>query len=119
MSKTVILIGLIVFGFTVSTGCGPKIPPELRPLYNLDSLVSSIGLLQDAVIGAESNKVITTNDARVIVTFCNNSLKTIKDGTQFGWKVSIINELDRIKPNLNNRFNTLITVIESILKELK
>lgn len=100
-------------------GCGPKLPPNLQKIQNKDNLVNALGILQDAVIGAESQKKLSTDDTRIIVTFTNTALKTIRDAG-LGFKNDLIKQLDELKKNstLVGKYSSSIDLIESLIRLL-
>jgi hypothetical protein len=111
---------LAVFAVMLSIGCAP-VTGRARLYYNLDTAVNAIGILQDAAIGANSEGLISTDRTRIIVTFCNSSLKTIK-ASPTGWKNTVLAALDELNKNLtpeeHARFKSSLTLIEVALRSL-
>ena len=103
----------------LTLSCGPKLPANVQLVYNTDTLVNTIGILQDAAIGANNQKVLSDNDTRVIVTFCNSSLKTIK-AAQNGWKAAVTTALTQLQTNVpsTSQFQSIISLIQVTLRSI-
>lgn len=91
MTKRVAPI-LILFLFV---SCAPKNihTPLGRALYTADQVIGSLGIFQDAAIGAHSQGTLSESTTRIIVNFVKSSVTVISASPE-GWRPTVSVALD-------------------------
>jgi len=98
-----LVITLVTSSSLVSSAC-PSAPvsvvtPAGQIAYKADQLVNELGILQDAAIGANSEKILSDSSTRLIVTFVKSSVTTIAQ-TPNGWKTTVTTGLAQLQKDL-------------------
>jgi len=123
MKKFIASLSIIVLtlGPTISCASAPTsvVTPAGKAAYSADQVVSAIGIFQDAAISANSSKLISDADTRLIVTFSKGAVATIT-AAQSGWQSAVITALTQLQnalsPSAQTKYGSYITLIKTIVQ---
>ena len=108
--------------FVISCGTPPPslVTAQGQQAYKANQLVNELGILQDAAIGANSQKLLSDAHTRLIVVFVKSSVTTIA-ATPSGWKTTVQTGLAQLKADLGTDeakydifFNLIATIIVGV-----
>lgn len=95
----------VVLALALATSwCAPP-PPQLSPeavtAFHATRVVRTIDIVMDLAIDAHAQKppLISTDNTRKIVTWCEAALKTIA-ASPGGWKPSVLSGLDQLEQTI-------------------
>jgi hypothetical protein len=114
----------IVLTFGLVIGCTPPTSvttPVGKTAYTADQLVNSLGIFQDAAIGANSQKILSDNSTRLIVTYVKSAVTVIKASPN-GWQATVAAGLAQLQKDLPAadlaKYQVYINLINSIIVSL-
>lgn len=116
--KSFLIIAIALFTFSCASAPTSVVTPAGKAAYSADQVVSAIGIFQDAAISANSNKLISDADTRLIVTFSKGAVATIT-AAQSGWQSAVTTGLTQLNnslsPTAKTKYGSYITLIETII----
>jgi hypothetical protein len=111
-------IAAIILIFVV--GCAANIPPDAKPAYTANEVLIRVNELQKTTIELYDNKGITPERAQLIVTWCVNSAKTLRE-VPAGWGATIVatwkNLVSKIKVP-EGPISTIWSIVDTLIGRL-
>lgn len=122
MKKLILITALLV----ASVNCAPKI--SLNDLSGCSTsvsksgcvayqIISTLGLFQDAAIGANTQQLLSDDNTRTIVNFVKSSVITVK-AAPLGWQITFVTALDELKKALPSDVLTKYQLYINLLQAL-
>lgn len=112
---------LVLVVFVVFIACAPNLPPEVKPVYTANEILIRVSELQKTTIELYDNQHITKERAELIVTWCVNSAKTLRE-VPAGWQATIVATWENLVSKIpvpEGGLQTIWELINTLIMSLK
>jgi hypothetical protein len=113
---------IVILALTVGCGAPTSVQtPAGKAAYTADQLIVSLGIFQDAAIGANSQKILSDPSTRLIVTFVKSAVTTVQ-AAPLGWKATVTTGLDSLASSLPpsdaQKYSSYIGLLRTMIASL-
>ncbi len=108
-----LLAPLLVLSSAACVKTPPNLTPAAQVAFQADQVVLKINALENAAIAAAVNGSISTDTARVIVTFCVDADKILKVAP-LGWQQTVLTAWNTAKGQIPTKDPTVASLILAV-----